>query len=199
MPGTGIVRPMSGNGAVPSAVGTRQRILEVALRRFAAAGYQATSVRELADDVGVTQPALYYHFGSKDGILAALVEPFLDDGERVIERLERRRATRAVLVREALEGYYDVLVAHLEVARFVEADRAVRSHPGAGHRLAAQAARLMDLVAGSDRPERRVRAAAALGAVRRPLRLPEFDPVAHRAIVVAAALAAASPGRRPPR
>lgn len=178
-------------GAGGATTGTRDRILEVALRRFASAGYQATSVRELAEDVGVTQPALYYHFGSKDGILAALVGPFLDDGERILDRLERQRGPRAAVVRAALEGYYDVLVAHLEVARFVEADRAVRSHPEAGRRLAAQAGRLLAVVAGSDRPERRVLAAAALGTVRRPLRLGEFDPVGHRALVVDAAVAVA--------
>lgn len=177
--------------ATGATTGTRERILEVALRRFASAGYLATSVRELAEDVGVTQPALYYHFGSKDGILAALVEPFLADGERILDELERRRGTRAALVRESLEGYYDVLVAHLDVALFVEADRAVRSHPEAGRRLAAQASRLVAVVAGSPKPERRVLAAAALGAVRRPLRLAEFDPTRHRVLIVDAAVAVA--------
>ena len=173
--------------------GTRQRILEVALARFVSAGYAGTSVRQIADDVGVTQPTLYYHFGSKDGILAALIEPFLRDGEALLDRLETLRGPRATLTREALEGFYDVLVRHFDVALFVETDRAVRSHEVAGHRLAAQAARLIDLLAASRRVEQRVNAAAALGAIRRPLRLPDIDPVRHRAHVVRCALAAASP------
>lgn len=133
---------------------------------------------------------MYYHYGSKDGILAALIEPFLADGDALLDRLESVRGGRYAVAREALEGYYDVLVAHLEVALLVENDRSVRSHPVAGHRLAAQAARLLDVLAGSQRPERRIPAAAALGAVRRPLRLVGIDPVRHRDRIVGCALAA---------
>lgn len=52
----------------------RERILEVARALFVEKGFSATSVREIADGVGVTVPALYYHFGSKRGLLLALVE-----------------------------------------------------------------------------------------------------------------------------
>jgi len=49
---------------------TRGRILEAARRRFADQGYEATSLREIAEDLGVTKAALYYHFPSKVDILA---------------------------------------------------------------------------------------------------------------------------------
>ncbi len=52
----------------------RERILAVARSLFVEKGFSATSVREIADGVGVTVPALYYHFGSKRGMLLALVE-----------------------------------------------------------------------------------------------------------------------------
>lgn len=52
----------------------RERMLAVARARFAEKGFSGTSVREIADGVGVTVPALYYHFGSKRGLLLALVE-----------------------------------------------------------------------------------------------------------------------------
>lgn len=57
---------------------TRQRILDVAVDRFTEAGYEATSLREIAEDLGITKAALYYHFKSKDDIARALIEPFLD-------------------------------------------------------------------------------------------------------------------------
>jgi AcrR family transcriptional regulator len=57
---------------------TRQRILDVAVDRFTEAGYEATSLREIAEDLGMTKAALYYHFKSKDDIARALIEPFLD-------------------------------------------------------------------------------------------------------------------------
>lgn len=45
-----------------------------ALDAFYENGFHGTSVREIAQRVGVTIPALYYHHGSKEGILLALLE-----------------------------------------------------------------------------------------------------------------------------
>lgn len=49
-------------------------ILAVALQHFAKRGYHATTVRAIARDVGVTIPALYYHYDSKQHILVALLD-----------------------------------------------------------------------------------------------------------------------------
>jgi AcrR family transcriptional regulator len=51
---------------------TRERILDVALDLFLAQGYDGTSLRQLAEQLGVTKAALYYHFESKEDILRAL-------------------------------------------------------------------------------------------------------------------------------
>ena len=48
-----------------TAVPTRDRIVEAALRLFSERGTTAVSMRELADAAGVTVPGLYYHFASK--------------------------------------------------------------------------------------------------------------------------------------
>jgi AcrR family transcriptional regulator len=50
----------------------RDRILDVALDLFIENGYDGTSLREVAEQLGVTKAALYYHFASKDDILMAL-------------------------------------------------------------------------------------------------------------------------------
>ncbi|WLP92428.1 TetR/AcrR family transcriptional regulator [Gordonia sp. NB41Y] len=50
------------------------RILEVALTEIVEHGYDATSVRTIAREVGVTVPALYYHYENKQAILVALLE-----------------------------------------------------------------------------------------------------------------------------
>ncbi|WP_062516315.1 TetR/AcrR family transcriptional regulator [Demequina gelatinilytica] len=52
---------------------TRARIQEVALERFTENGYDQTSLREIAEDLGVTKAALYYHFKTKDDILESLL------------------------------------------------------------------------------------------------------------------------------
>jgi len=53
---------------------TRQRILAVAAQCFADQGYAATSIRDIARNVGVTVGAIYVHFPSKDRLLVAVYE-----------------------------------------------------------------------------------------------------------------------------
>jgi AcrR family transcriptional regulator len=48
---------------------TRQRILAAAAQLFAERGYDGTSITAIASEVGVSAPALYYHFRSKEEIL----------------------------------------------------------------------------------------------------------------------------------
>ena len=54
------------------AAGTRERILEVALDLFIRKGYAATSMREIAQPLGISKAALYYHFPSKAHIMLEL-------------------------------------------------------------------------------------------------------------------------------
>src|SRR5260370_826323 len=49
-------------------------ILSAALDAFYEKGYHAATVRDLASRVGVTVPALYYHFENKEAILFALLD-----------------------------------------------------------------------------------------------------------------------------
>ncbi|MFZ0042112.1 MAG: helix-turn-helix domain-containing protein, partial [Solirubrobacteraceae bacterium] len=51
---------------------TRERILDVALELFAQHGYENTSLRDIAERLGVTKAALYYHFERKEDILFEL-------------------------------------------------------------------------------------------------------------------------------
>lgn len=51
---------------------TRERILDAALDLFVEKGYEKTSLREIAERLGFTKAALYYHFSSKQDILMAL-------------------------------------------------------------------------------------------------------------------------------
>src|SRR5262245_8644895 len=51
-----------------------QQILAVAERVFAADGYQATSMDDIATRVGLSKPMLYEYFGSKEGLLLACLQ-----------------------------------------------------------------------------------------------------------------------------
>jgi len=52
----------------------RQKLLTAGIELFTTRGYAATSVREIVELAGLTKPALYYHFGSKDGIYLAILQ-----------------------------------------------------------------------------------------------------------------------------
>ena len=53
---------------------TRSEILRVALELFSAKGFGATSIREVAEKVGITKSTIYGHFTNKEKILECLLE-----------------------------------------------------------------------------------------------------------------------------
>lgn len=55
-------------------VPTRERIIEAAGKLFHAEGIRAVSVDAVAEKAGLTKRALYYHFRSKDDLIAAYLE-----------------------------------------------------------------------------------------------------------------------------
>lgn len=100
---------------------TRERILDVAATLFITQGYDGTSLREIADEMGFTKAALYYHFPSKEDLLRALIEPFTDIAQGMGERL-----TKAQDVEEwadALAWMVDQALEHLRVFSLLERNR----------------------------------------------------------------------------
>ena len=71
----------------------RERILDVALDLFVQNGYDATSLREVSEQLGVTKAALYYHFASKDEILMALHMRLHEVGKDALRRLAEGTVT----------------------------------------------------------------------------------------------------------
>ena len=57
---------------------TKQEILEASLELFSMQGFEATSISQIADAVGIRKASLYSHFESKQAILDALVEEVLE-------------------------------------------------------------------------------------------------------------------------
>jgi len=63
---------------------TRARLLATARRAFASQGYAQTSMDEFTAQAGLTRGALYHHFGSKQGLLTAVIEQIeAEVGERL--------------------------------------------------------------------------------------------------------------------
>lgn len=76
-------------GPVPAPLGvsTKDRILDVAMVQFTEKGYDGTSLREIAEQVGMTKAAIYYHFASKADIFRALHTRLLQFGGSAIEEM----------------------------------------------------------------------------------------------------------------
>ena len=60
---------------------TKQEILEASLELFSVQGFEATSIAQIADAVGIRKASLYSHFESKQAILDALVKDILGQYE----------------------------------------------------------------------------------------------------------------------
>jgi len=77
----------------------RQQIMESAVDLFANRGYAATSVREIADRVGVTPAMIHYYFGSKESLLHAALEQLLEPlAEAVAAMQEKQEAPLQLIV-----------------------------------------------------------------------------------------------------
>jgi AcrR family transcriptional regulator len=73
---------------------TRERILDVALDLFIEKGFDKTSLREIAEQLGFTKAALYYHFASKEDILMALHLRLHEFGFESLRAMGDQAATR---------------------------------------------------------------------------------------------------------
>lgn len=72
---------------------TRDRIQQIALELFAERGYESTSLREVADRLGITRPALYYHYKTKEDILVSVVEDLIHSIDELIDWARTRPRT----------------------------------------------------------------------------------------------------------
>jgi len=79
------------SGPAPS---TKQRILDTAERLFSQSGYHSTSLRKITGEAGVNLAAVNYHFGSKGGLLDAVID-------RRLAPLNRTRAEMLNSVRDS--------------------------------------------------------------------------------------------------
>jgi TetR/AcrR family transcriptional regulator len=66
---------------------SRDRILDAAEARFAERGLRATSIGEIADDVGIRGPSVYKHFATKTDLYHAVARRLLDPYFELLEAL----------------------------------------------------------------------------------------------------------------
>jgi AcrR family transcriptional regulator len=150
---------------------TRERILDAAVDLFARQGFYTTSVREIAERVGLTKTAVLYHFPSKNEIVAALAEPLLTDMEAAVSAARRLPGADPRVRRWAvIEGLLDVWQSHRSLMRMQAQDMALASEGSVFERLRDAAVIAQSLIAGpgADLPAR-IRAVQAFAMLSDPV------------------------------
>lgn len=126
-------------------VSTRTRIQNVALELFAEQGYDKTSLRELAERLGLTKASLYYYFKSKEDIVQSLVDDLLAAVDEVIDWSRDREPTPGNR-RELIERYGKAVRGQGTLLRFLmENQPALRLHK-AGDAMRGRMRVLVDFV-----------------------------------------------------
>ncbi|WP_373869520.1 TetR/AcrR family transcriptional regulator [Sphaerisporangium rufum] len=98
-------RPGGGRrAAVPGPASERRdHLVRLAADLFARKGFQATTVRQIADEAGILSGSLYHHFDSKESIVDEVLSTFLDDligrYRAALDRQDDARTTLAAMVR----------------------------------------------------------------------------------------------------
>lgn len=96
---------------------TQTRLLDVALSLFAQAGYENVGTQKIVTEAEVKKPTLYYHFGSKQGLLVAVLDrfysPFLNELEQQGQQTEDLTGTLEAMVNH----YFEAARTHPEAYR----------------------------------------------------------------------------------
>lgn len=151
---------------------TRERILDIALELFTEHGYDKTSLRDIAERLGTTKAALYYHFKSKAEILLELHLRLHAIGTGVLDELERLDSgpDRVAAWPAFLDRFIDEIDANRELVAMHQRNQSAleelhnnERHIAANDDMEARFTRLLS--APDIPPALRVRIACSLGAV----------------------------------
>ncbi len=126
---------------------TKARAQAVARELFLQQGVRGTSLQEIADRLGITKPALYYHFSSREELVRSIVQPLIEDGDAFVAELESRPPRGP---RPLLEGYFDFHFKHREVVALMVRELVALADLGLVDRVLDWRLRLAALLVGDD-------------------------------------------------
>jgi AcrR family transcriptional regulator len=89
---------------------SREAVLDAAERLMAEQGYEAATVAALVDEAGIPPSSIYHYFGSKEGVLLAVMERGAERFFDALPDLDRRIGSR----RDHLRGLVEAVAATLE-------------------------------------------------------------------------------------
>jgi AcrR family transcriptional regulator len=148
MPTAPSAKPSSARPTSPKAMGKskkealRRTVLEAAAKLFAQRGFGGTNLQDIADVLGISRPALYYYFKSKEEILASLVdEVTVFSGHQATELAAKADFNPSETLRQMAFNHAKWLLEHTTEFRVV--DRTENDLPAATRRTHDKAKRAL--------------------------------------------------------
>jgi AcrR family transcriptional regulator len=149
----------------PAAADTRQRLIDVAVDLFTRHSFAGTSLQMIADEMGFTKAAIYYHFRTREELLSAVVEPIFERLSEIIGAAEAQRGASARADR-MLRGYAELAVANRALVSVLACDPSVITLLRDQPRWADMITRQLALLAGGEPgPDGLIRATVALAGI----------------------------------
>jgi AcrR family transcriptional regulator len=144
---------------------TRQRLIDVAIDLFTRYSFAGTSLQMIADELGITKAAIYYHFRTREQLLGAVIEPVLVHLRTIIETADALRTPNA-RAEHMLSGYVALAVANRPVFAVLAGDPSVTEMLRAHQEWDVLINRQLALLAGVEPgPGGLVKAAVALAGI----------------------------------
>ena len=103
-------------------ISTRDLLIQAATRLFAEHGFDGTSVRDITEASGCNAAMVSYHFGGKEGLYSACIEPYalskVDAARTILIPTSNEREFRDQMIRFC-EAMFDLWLAQPAVSRLV--------------------------------------------------------------------------------
>lgn len=94
---------------------TQKKILKVTGKLFSERGYFGVSMQDIADEVGITKAALYYHFKSKDDLAEVLLREAVDELKLKLKSAVDRSQTSPDVFFNLIKAFLDFKIQHPEI------------------------------------------------------------------------------------
>jgi AcrR family transcriptional regulator len=103
----------------PDSTDPKQRILNTAIALFARKGFSATGVREIAQEADVNIAMINYYFGSKGGILEAMLDAFFESYQQMLQGAINASGSPERKIRSLIRSMIGFFRKHTDLARIV--------------------------------------------------------------------------------
>ena len=130
---------------------TRECLLEAAQHLFAAHGYHGASIRDIVGACGVSNAALYYHFGSKQGLYFEVLREYLAAVVKELQEADAGKGTSRNRLSQVALTYATIILSSENLLQTLLRDAAqfdpediLRLLPELSHQIPAVLARILE-------------------------------------------------------